>query len=332
MSRDRIRRVAAAAALVLVVGGLSASFASVAHADRRPASGHLWREHLKPKAKKAFVRKAGVETRIENVLARQTTPPATDAPRNGDDPTPVPTPAPDDPNDDDALDAALFGWMDAGGWTENWREGLLYAVLGLIGALVTAFFYANEFLPSVGGTAEYGEVAVSVAERQERLDQLRKKREEFAFGGDGEVSSDQVEELNRLYEHELNEQQKERDWMRGEKRRNYLTAVPMYVLLGSAFAVLFATNPLQGVLIGFGWTAIADRAGMKRQAAEKEKHLDKNLERIEKVASEKVQKAEQAKARAALEVHLERENVQALQKAIGQLAGQVQRGVRTESE
>ena len=342
MTRDRNKRAAATASLVLVVMGLSATFVSVAQADSRPREKHLWNAHLEPQARGVFARKEGVKKRIRIAIQRGTPAPPPgppESPTNGGDPTPPPSPSPDDPNDDDGLDAALFGWMDAGGWDENWPEGLLYVVLGFVGALVTAFFYLHDFLPSVGGTAEYREVSVTVAEREEMLDQLRKAREDFAYGKDKGLSAERLAELNRLYDHRMSEQRADREWLRAEKRRSYRAALPMYVILGGAFAVLFATNPLQGVLIGFGWTAIADRAGLKRQAADREQGRDKQIEKIEKVASEKVQEArheaERAKLEGALQVQEAREKLRALRdntSTLARLAREVPRRGATEPE
>jgi hypothetical protein len=48
------------------------------------------------------------------------------------------------------------------------------------------------------------------------------------------------------------------------RRRIFLMGLPAYLILGGAFAVLFASNALQALLIGFGWTAVADRIGLNR--------------------------------------------------------------------
>ena len=49
-----------------------------------------------------------------------------------------------------------------------------------------------------------------------------------------------------------------------ERRRGLSLGIPIYVLLGGAFAAAVATNLVQALLIGFGWTAIANRFGLAK--------------------------------------------------------------------
>jgi hypothetical protein len=46
------------------------------------------------------------------------------------------------------------------------------------------------------------------------------------------------------------------------------------------FAVLFASNALQAILVGFGWTAVADRIGLKRELDEKSRQREEQINKL----------------------------------------------------
>lgn len=68
--------------------------------------------------------------------------------------------------------------------------------------------------------------------------------------------------------------------MSSERRRLIATAVPLYLLLGGFFASALATTVLQALFVGFGWTAIAVRAGLKRDQEQAKKQRESELEEI----------------------------------------------------
>ena len=54
------------------------------------------------------------------------------------------------------------------------------------------------------------------------------------------------------------------------------------------FAVLFATNALQAILVGFGWTAVADRIGLRSELDEKSRQREDEINKL----TDKAQAAE----------------------------------------
>jgi hypothetical protein len=52
-----------------------------------------------------------------------------------------------------------------------------------------------------------------------------------------------------------------------ERWRLFLIGFPLYVILGGFFAVAVAQTPLQALGVGFGWTVVSDRFGLKRELA-----------------------------------------------------------------
>lgn len=295
MSGHWIRRVVASVIVIFGAVVLSGTFMGAAQAHRGGAR-HNWNAHLRKHAQNDVATRRSVDLLTNRIAALES---ATPAPDDGD---PAPTPVPTDPNDDDGLSGVIFGWADAGGLSSNALEGVGYALLGFLGALVTAFFYLNDFLPSVGGTAEYLEVREDVTALKQRREKIRAAREKYALETEGELAAQRLAELNRLDDDYTAGIGTNERWLRKERLRAYRSALPMYLILGSAFAVLFATNPLQGLLIGFGWTAVADRAGLKRQSADRQEKREEKIQTIEQVAIEEVVAARAEAHRARVDV------------------------------
>ncbi|MDQ3915383.1 MAG: hypothetical protein M3323_08675 [Actinomycetota bacterium] len=200
--------------------------------------------------------------------------------------------------DDDGVGSVLFGWAKAGGFWDNFPAGVGYVLLGLIGALVTAYLFLGDFLPSMGGKADYDASKAELDEFKQRRDKLLIDREKDA-AGTGETSAEQRAIRDALYDdHERTIARLEARLAR-DRRGMYLTGFPMYLILGGAFAVLFATNALQALLVGFGWTAVADRAGMKREVDARQDKKALQIKELEDAALKERKKAEAAVARAA---------------------------------
>jgi hypothetical protein len=210
---------------------------------------------------------------------------------------------------------AVFPWVESGGVEDNWLEGLGFALLGLVGALVTIYLFLGDFLPSMGGKAEYDLLKLEISGLEQRRNRQLELRESYS-SGDKSVSQERLRVAERLSD-DLAAAISEKQAEASSQRRSLLAlGLPIYVVLGAGFAVLFATNLLQAILFGFGWTAVAERFGMKRELDEKSKARDQKLEGIVAQAEES-QDAKRQLETAQSEREALRASVAALTAALG---------------
>jgi uncharacterized protein YlxW (UPF0749 family) len=73
--------------------------------------------------------------------------------------------------------------------------------------------------------------------------------------------------------------------MTSERWRLFTLGFPLYVVLGGFFALAFARDVFQALLIGFGWTAVADRFGLSREEAVRREFRDKQIEELRQQAA-----------------------------------------------
>jgi hypothetical protein len=210
------------------------------------------------------------------------------------------TPPDDDP--DDPTRIAIFPWVTSGGFEENWDQGLLFAGLGFVGALVLLFLSFGDFLPSMGGKAEY-------LARKAELDELVRRRadqfalrEKYITGDPGTTPEREAASATLTDDLETAVQQKQQE-VSHERNRMLWTGMAMYALLGAAFAVLFGANALQAILIGFGWTAVAERIGLKSELDELAAERKETIEELRQDAQQAVDEA--GRGRRAAEVRAE---------------------------
>jgi hypothetical protein len=173
----------------------------------------------------------------------------------------------------------LFPWIDSGGFDANWGEGVGFMALGIVGALVTIYLFLGGFLPSMGGKAEYEATRLEIGDLAKRRDKQITLRELHTRGEAG-VSAERLEEADKLTD-DLGAIIEAKE-ARAAKLRRELLAIgfPLYVVLGGVFAVLFASNALQAILVGFGWTAVADRIGLKRELDEKSRQREDEINKL----------------------------------------------------
>lgn len=294
MARKRfVRRAVTSVPVLLLSVGIVFGLAAGAVADRRPEARHLWRRHLAPQAKKVFFTKPQVTTRIERAVASP-------------EPDTSATETPPAEQDEDESTPVLLPWVQEGGFEENWWQGLGYALLGFLGALVTIYLFLGESLPSMGGKADYESLRLELEDFKARREKVLRGRESYARGETDDVSSDRLEMQNGLSDDYDTAITRLEGQLSRERWRLYLMGFPMYLILGGAFAVLFATNALQAILIGFGWTALADRLGLKRELEAKKEKKDKQIQELEDVATEQTKRAQEgARGQAELQARLE---------------------------
>jgi hypothetical protein len=239
-------------------------------------------------------------TCVSGHIALAETPPPTASP------VPAGTVLPD-------LTGMLFPWAArVGGLATNWPEGLLYAALGTIGALLTVYLFAGDLLPSMGGRARLALMQIDIDDfrrrRRDALDALTRcassptSCDAATVAGWTMLANTSAAEIARI-EGTLN----------SERARLVATGVPLYLILGGFFAAALASTALQALFVGFGWTAIADRAGLKRDQEASKKEKDEAADRFVQTmaakdqdltqlrdASQQVQREKQALAAANL--------------------------------
>lgn len=195
-------------------------------------------------------------------------------------------PGNEDPEPDDEVSdiwSGFFPWATSGGFSDNFLTGLGLAVLGALGALVLVFGLIGSYLPSMGGKAEYDDLQFEIAALTKRREKQLVSRESFVRG-DGDVGREQRQEAANLTQDLGQVIQVKEEEARRKHRQALTLGIPIYIVVGGALAVLLATNALQALLIGFAWTSIADRLGLKREQAERKAIKDPEAEKLEKDA------------------------------------------------
>lgn len=200
----------------------------------------------------------------------------------------------------------IFPWVfKAGGIVQNWQEGIAHFILGIAGALVTVYLFLGEFLPSMGGKVEYELLKEELKDFKRRRERALTEREKYARG-ESEPPKERMNFENELADdYDLIIERLERQ-ISQERWRLFGLGFPIYIFLGGFFATAFATNLLQAILIGFGWTAVADRIGLQKEIAVRKEFKDAEISELEKESTEQAGKAE--KERRALEAKIDLQN------------------------
>ncbi len=231
----------------------------------------------------------------------------------------------------------LFGWHT----TEDWGTGWLYFVLGMAGALVTVYLFLGEFLPSMGGKANLARDEIVLEEYQAVRRSISEIRQRAALGHPDGVKEEQLRAAEALSDDLDNMIIFLERRIRSERWRLFALGFPMYVILGGFFAMAMAGNFLEAIVIGFGWTVVADRLGLERETAVRKEIRDTEISKIETQRREMAREVEELKGKLvkaieerdkALEIEKEMEGVlefvnqkkQGAQEALQTLRGALQ--------
>ena len=201
----------------------------------------------------------------------------------------------------------FFPWASAqGGFSENWLTGLAHFGLGLIGALVTVYLFLGEFLPSMGGKVQYEVIRQELEDQKKRQDAEitnRQKLSQALVGrnkfGDGEAAVIRArlrasDSLVRDFDHAIDRFEHQ---VTKERWRLFLIGFPMYILLGGFFAAAFALNAIQAFVIGFGWTAVADRLGLQKELDVKKQLTKDQISKVEAASIDEIKQLKEANAK-----------------------------------
>ena len=141
----------------------------------------------------------------------------------------------------------FFAWLT--GDSPDWSTGIMYAIMGLVGALVTVFSLIGGVVPGTEGFMRILEIQNRVEEWENRLDYLIKNSEK-----NPKFIKAVEEATNNL-----------RDDLRVDRRQQFLLASVLYAILGAFFATLLAKDLIQAILIGAGWTGFIVALGFKKE-------------------------------------------------------------------
>lgn len=154
----------------------------------------------------------------------------------------------------------------------NWEKGILLTVLGLVGAMVTTFGLIGGAVPGTAGQAKIDLDTQRLERWSERLETLVQE-------------TPPSPEAIRAVEQSVNNL---RDDLGAERWRQFAIASFLYLFLGATFAAIFASDLLQALLIGAGWTGIAGSLGLKRDYAERKAVKDEAIrENLQKATNDK---------------------------------------------
>lgn len=156
----------------------------------------------------------------------------------------------------------LFPWAELGIFKADWRLGALYLGLGAVGALATVYFFTGELLPGIGGGVMLRELEFERKDLKSRRDEVMKQREVLASRA--RSSPDELSALASLttsFDHQITELTAAID---RERRRALRVGPPLYVALGGFFAMALASNALQALATGLGWTAVLSARGLRK--------------------------------------------------------------------
>lgn len=164
----------------------------------------------------------------------------------------------------------MFTWLYTS--PPNFVVGAIYLILGFIGALAAIFGLVGDAIPGTNGKALL-EVRSKRLEAEEQVLDLMIK--------DPNVKPEKLTAINDAVN-------TIRDDLNQDKRRQFNQAAIIYLILGAFFAAMLATNMLQAIVIGFGWTAVIGVLGLNSDNSYRKSQKDEAIDDLEKEKAELV--------------------------------------------
>jgi hypothetical protein len=149
----------------------------------------------------------------------------------------------------------LFSWFTQD--PPNYRDGLLFLVLGALGALATMYTAVGGVMPGTAGKEE-------LDRRQRDLEVARQlangyQQQVEALNKQAALTQADLDRLNR-YREDLKEAQNRGDKLESKLSREKWTqfgiACVFYLPLGGGFAAALAQDLVQALIIGAGWPTL----------------------------------------------------------------------------
>jgi len=165
----------------------------------------------------------------------------------------------------------IFPWYS--GKHEDRDKGILIALSGLMGALVTIYTLIGAVMPGTSG-------GVSLDAEGIRLEMFKKKLSKLWEKESNEINIKAAKEL----EVTTNNLQA---WISRERWRQFGLAALLYLILGAFFAALLTESFLQGLVIGAGWTAYLGVVGLKKDGEVRGSIKDREINDLVSTVDEK---------------------------------------------
>lgn len=157
----------------------------------------------------------------------------------------------------------------------DWSSGVIFALSGLIGALVTIFGLIGTAVPGTAGQ-------VSIEEDCDRLRSLCQKQD-IVLKETGNINVNEADILQKAVG-DL------RDDISKERWRQFGIAAFMYAVIGAFFAAFLAQDALQALMIGAGWTGVMGSLGLKRDYEERSSKKNNAINELQKRVDEQNKK------------------------------------------
>lgn len=163
-------------------------------------------------------------------------------------------------------------------WPNNISVGMLFFLLGVVGAAITVYF--GEWEKLRGKSALMLEIEDEIAAKRKIAEIIKDPREvELREKWEGLIARDQ----NRL--------DKERQFVR-------MQGTVLYLIIGGVFAAILANTVLEAVAFGAGWTGLIGIFGIKKDSETRRKIRDQkdeeSLERLSTIQDELTVKLREA--------------------------------------
>lgn len=167
----------------------------------------------------------------------------------------------------------LLTWLTSD--PPNWGQGVLYAFLGGVGALVIVYSFIGGVFPGTTGKARIDEHTAQLKNVTERLKELI---------DESDLNVKAIEVIGKV----VNDL---RDDLWAERRRQFEVAAGIYITLGALFSALLAQDMLQAIVIGAGWTSFVGTLGLNKDYEKRKSDKDTTLDDVLSEAKELGKKA-----------------------------------------
>jgi hypothetical protein len=188
----------------------------------------------------------------------------------------------------DPSESAFFPWISLdGGFQVDWAVGLVYAFVGIIGALVFVYFAFDEALPGMGGLTRLNDLEAELRELERKRAAIAETRQQLL--AETTVDADRLAGLDALTKSYDGRVQEKLAAITRVRRMRLVAGMPLYIVLGGVVASAFATNLLQAVIIGFGWTGVVQSIGLRHRSAEIKETSTKEVEEVREAFNDQLE-------------------------------------------
>jgi len=173
--------------------------------------------------------------------------------------------------------ADIFTWLFTN--PPDFATGLIYLVLGLVGALVAVFGLVGGVVPKTAGQANLEEEMANLKIEEAKLSKLT-----------GDCTNNECPPPNPEIVKALGTVVNDlRVSVTQERRKQFAQAAGIYLILGAVFAAMLAVNMLQAIVIGFGWTGVIGVLGLNQDHDYRSSKKDDVIDKLQKNQNQLIQ-------------------------------------------